>query len=155
VRNIAWKAQTRLGARFRRLLAKVVAIAREIAAFLWAIARQVEPRLLPRVAARSADSGLGAIEGQSSCRARLEAGPRWGVPEQRLEASFVLMPVVRQGPAPDEYRIGGNQPAHQSMSTDVQQARLLPCTTLSTSGNHRQPGVKKSRSLVLKTDIRA
>jgi transposase len=51
VRDIAWKAQTRLCARFRRLLAKgkrntvvVVAIAREIAAFLWAIARIVEPR---------------------------------------------------------------------------------------------------------------
>ena len=58
VRNIAWKAQTRLCARFRRLLAKgkrntvvVVAIAREIAAFLWAIARQVEPRPLPSSAA--------------------------------------------------------------------------------------------------------
>src|ERR1700742_925989 len=54
VREIAWKAQTRLCARFRRLLAKgkrntvvVVAIAREIAAFLWAIARLIEPRPLP------------------------------------------------------------------------------------------------------------
>jgi transposase len=53
VRDIAWKAQTRLCARFRRLLAKgkrntivVVAIAREIAAFLWAIARLIEPRPL-------------------------------------------------------------------------------------------------------------
>ncbi len=50
VRDIAWKAQTRLCARFRRLAAKgkrntvvVVAIARETAAFLWAIARHVEP----------------------------------------------------------------------------------------------------------------
>jgi transposase len=58
VRDIAWKAQTRLCARFRRLLAKgkrntvaVVAIAREIAAFLWAIARLIEPRPLPGVAA--------------------------------------------------------------------------------------------------------
>jgi len=58
VRDIAWKAQTRLCARFRRLLAKgkrntlvVVAIAREIAAFLWAIARLIEPRPLPAVAA--------------------------------------------------------------------------------------------------------
>ena len=31
----------------------------------------------------------------------------------------MLMPVVRQGPAPDENRTGGIQPAHQSMSTDV------------------------------------
>lgn len=50
VRDIAWKAQTRLCARYRRLTAKgkrntvvVTAIAREIAAFLWAIARQIEP----------------------------------------------------------------------------------------------------------------
>jgi transposase len=57
VRDIAWKAQTRLCARFRRLLAKgkrntvvVVTIAREIAAFLWAIARAVEPRSVPDAA---------------------------------------------------------------------------------------------------------
>ena len=50
VRDSAWKAQTRLCARFRRLMAKgkrntivAVAIAREIAAFLWDIARHVAP----------------------------------------------------------------------------------------------------------------
>ena len=55
VREIAWKAQTRLCARYRRLMAKgkrntiiVVAIAREIAAFLWAIAHHTKP--LPPVA---------------------------------------------------------------------------------------------------------
>jgi transposase len=49
VRDIAWKAQVRLCARYRRLAAtgkpKVVvttAIAREIAGFLWAIARQTQ-----------------------------------------------------------------------------------------------------------------
>ena len=54
VRAIAWKAQTRLCARYRRLMAKgkratvvVVAIAREIAAFLWAIAHQVAPLPVP------------------------------------------------------------------------------------------------------------
>ena len=57
VRDIAWKAQTRLCARYRRLMAKgkrntvvVAAIAREIAAFLWAIARHVEPMPLSRAA---------------------------------------------------------------------------------------------------------
>ncbi|HME26547.1 MAG TPA: IS110 family transposase, partial [Acetobacteraceae bacterium] len=51
VREIAWKAQARLCGRYRRLMAKgkrntvvIVAIARELAAFLWAIARHVEPR---------------------------------------------------------------------------------------------------------------
>lgn len=50
VRDIAWKAQTRLCARYRHLSAAgkkapivVAAIAREIAAFLWAIGREVAP----------------------------------------------------------------------------------------------------------------
>jgi transposase len=50
VRDIAWKAQTRLCARYRRLAAKgkrltvvTTAIARELAAFLWDIARHVDP----------------------------------------------------------------------------------------------------------------
>lgn len=50
VRDIAWKAQIRLCARYRRLSAAgkklpvvIAAIAREMAAFLWAIARQVAP----------------------------------------------------------------------------------------------------------------
>jgi transposase len=48
--KIAWKAQLRLCARYRRLVAKgkarqkvVTAIARELSAFLWAIAKQVQP----------------------------------------------------------------------------------------------------------------
>jgi len=50
VRDIAWKAQIRLCARYRRLSAGgkkppvvVAAIAREMAAFLWAIGREVAP----------------------------------------------------------------------------------------------------------------
>ncbi len=50
VRDIAWKAQIRLCTRYRRLSAAgkklpvvVAAIAREIAAFLWAIGREVAP----------------------------------------------------------------------------------------------------------------
>ena len=48
IRDIAWKAQLRLCKRFRRLSAKgkhhsiiVTAIARELVAFLWAIAKAV------------------------------------------------------------------------------------------------------------------
>jgi hypothetical protein len=51
VRTIAWKAQLRLCARYRRLMAAgkrqtvvTTAIAREMAAFLWAIGHAVEPR---------------------------------------------------------------------------------------------------------------
>ena len=50
IREIAWDAQLRLCARYRRLAAKgkcknvvTTAIAREMAAFVWAIAREVEP----------------------------------------------------------------------------------------------------------------
>jgi len=50
IRQIAWKAQVRLCARYRRLLARgkakqtiVTAIARELAAFIWAIGQAVEP----------------------------------------------------------------------------------------------------------------
>jgi transposase len=50
VRDIAWKAQVRLCGRYRRLsaagkklLVVIAAIAREMAAFLWAIGRQVAP----------------------------------------------------------------------------------------------------------------
>lgn len=52
VRAIAWKAQTRLCTRFRRLTAVgknrnvvIAAIAREMAAFAWAIAHEVQPAL--------------------------------------------------------------------------------------------------------------
>jgi transposase len=50
IRDIAWKAQLRLCARYRRLAARgkpqtvvTTAIAREMAAFVWDIARQVQP----------------------------------------------------------------------------------------------------------------
>jgi transposase len=46
VRDIAWKAQVRLCKRYRVLTARgkrVVATAREMAAFLWAIAQVVAP----------------------------------------------------------------------------------------------------------------
>ena len=48
--DIAWKAQLRLCSRFARLAARrlprnkaIVAVARELAGFVWAIAREVKP----------------------------------------------------------------------------------------------------------------
>lgn len=48
--DIAWKAQMRLCARFRKLNARalnrnkiVVAVARELAGFVWAIGQQIKP----------------------------------------------------------------------------------------------------------------
>ena len=53
VREIAWKAQTRLTARFRALcragkldVVAITAVARELAAFIWAIARAVVPGMV-------------------------------------------------------------------------------------------------------------
>ena len=50
--DVAWKAQLRLCNRFRRLAARhvpknkvIVAVARELAGFVWAIARQVKPAI--------------------------------------------------------------------------------------------------------------
>jgi transposase len=50
VRAIAWKAQVRLCGRYRKMMARgkrqtvvITAIAREMAAFLWAIGGKVEP----------------------------------------------------------------------------------------------------------------
>ena len=51
IRDIAWKAQLRLCGRFRRLMARgkhrnkvVIAIARELVGFIWAIAMEVQPQ---------------------------------------------------------------------------------------------------------------
>ena len=51
IRAIAWKAQVRLASRYRKLIAAgkpvpkaIVAIARELVGFIWAIARLIEPK---------------------------------------------------------------------------------------------------------------
>jgi transposase len=52
IRNVAWKAQARLSARYRKLAAAgkpllpkvAVAIARKLVEFIWAIAPMVEPK---------------------------------------------------------------------------------------------------------------
>ncbi len=51
VRDIAWKAQTRLCGKYRRMLARgktkpviTTAVARELLGFIWAIAREVKPK---------------------------------------------------------------------------------------------------------------
>ena len=56
VRQIAWKAQVRLCGRFRRLMARgknrnkiISATARELSAFMWAIAQEVKQRRQPQV----------------------------------------------------------------------------------------------------------
>jgi transposase len=53
VRDIAWKAQTRLCARYRTMIAKgkkstvvVAALARELAGFVWAIGQELKPSMV-------------------------------------------------------------------------------------------------------------
>lgn len=53
IREIAWKAQVRLCARYRRMLARgkkapivITAIARELVGFIWAIAQQVDAKTI-------------------------------------------------------------------------------------------------------------
>ena len=55
IRDIAWKAQTRLCTRYRTMVARgkkptvvVAAIARELAGFIWAIGREMRANILPR-----------------------------------------------------------------------------------------------------------
>ena len=52
VRDIAWKAQTRLCTRYRTMVAKgkkptvvVAALARELAGFVWAIGQEMRPTM--------------------------------------------------------------------------------------------------------------
>jgi transposase len=61
VTDIAWAAQLRLNAKFKRLLARrvmknkaVVAVARELVGFVWAIAREVQTSGWPGIKAESA-----------------------------------------------------------------------------------------------------
>ena len=51
IRAVAWKAQVRLSTRYRTLIARgkpaptaIVAVARELVGFIWAIARMVGPK---------------------------------------------------------------------------------------------------------------
>ena len=64
VTDIAWAAQLRLNAKFKRLLGRrvmknkaVVAVARELAGFVWAIAREVQTSGWPGVKAGGASAG--------------------------------------------------------------------------------------------------
>ena len=92
IREIAWKAQLRLCARYRKLArsgkpANVVtaAIARELAGFIWAIARRVR-RQADRNKRVIASKGGASEPSICYCRARLEARPRSGEPSHPLSA---------------------------------------------------------------------
>ena len=93
VRDIAWKAQVRLCGRYRTLSkggkpANVVttAIARELAGFVWAIARQVAAAAGPLTAKHTRTKGGADRHHHPTCRARPEARSRPGEPSHPLSA---------------------------------------------------------------------
>jgi transposase len=111
IQDISWKAQVRRCKRFRRLMARgknanpvVVAIARELVGFLWALATQVPVTpSVPQTDRPWTDNTAGwpclSEEAQPRCGATLD-----GV--KRLKETL----VPRSRPAPDGRKSGGTQP---------------------------------------------
>lgn len=123
VREIAWKAQTRLTARYRALSAKgkkttvvCTAIARELVGFMWCVGRPSRPKSL-------------VVSDDHEAITRVQAGgggPRQGNSRQTLCGRLRPTPAVRQGTPRTHTRNCGSQPAHQSLITDVHQAPPPP-----------------------------
>ena len=94
IQAISWKAQVRLCKRYRHLMAKgtnanqvVVALARELRAFMWAIAKQVAmpPKAYSRLLAAAKLSRVLTSIGR-------DAAPVWCHPRQRYEAARYSRP---------------------------------------------------------------
>ena len=105
----------RLCQRYRQLIARgkhanqvVVALARELVAFMWAIAKQggMTPQTL--------QTNYWCLKRSAGCQHPLEeAQPRYGVTLDGVtRPTGILVPRVRQ--APDGYKEGGNQPTDSS-----------------------------------------
>jgi hypothetical protein len=116
LQDLSWKAQVRLCKRFRRLLARgthanqvVVAMARELAGFLWAIAKQVPVTPAVSQTGRSWPHNAAGLPRLSE-----EAPPRYGATLDGVtRPAGTLVPRVRQ--APDGGQSGGTQPTDISM----------------------------------------
>jgi Transposase IS116/IS110/IS902 family len=99
--DISWKAHVRLCQRFRRLMARgkhanqvVVAMARELAGFIWAMAQQV--RVTP---SGHQTTPSGPITQEGSPRQSAEAQPRGGATLDGVtRPTGALVPRVRQAP---------------------------------------------------------
>ena len=125
VRDIAWKAQVRLCARYRRLAARgkaqtvvTTAIAREMAAFIWAIARHVQPvepscsgeiPTTRKQQEKVRQQKPTRVAGGRALPGTLE-GPWWPAGSHRADARRKT-----EGKPKTDQRSCGNQPAHQSV----------------------------------------
>ena len=137
VRDIAWKAQVRLCARYRRLAEtgkpKVVAttaIARKMVGFLWAIARQTQIGSTARICVDKQIGvhrwGRGAVENPRACYEPADADAR----------------LPDRGGSKTKPRSCGDQPAHESSTAvselcpptvdAVREAQRLGCTRMPT-----------------------
>jgi hypothetical protein len=110
IQDLSWKAHVRRCTRDRRLMARgkhanhvVVAMARELAGCIWAIAKQGP--VTPYIKRRKGFQSLSA-EAQPRCGATLDGVTR---------PAGILVPRVR--PAPDGHKSGGRQPTEISVIT--------------------------------------
>jgi transposase len=116
IRDIAWKAQVRLCARYRRLAAKgkplplvVAAIARELVGFAWAIARQVAAAKAALTAQSIANDNTGAAPKPPTVGGGATVRRISGHAMSRIGPTLDL----RRGQLHDEPGPCGSQPAHQ------------------------------------------
>jgi hypothetical protein len=134
IQDISWKAQVRLCKRYRRLLARgkhanqvVVAIARELVGFMWAIANRVT--FTPRpIDSCDGTHHCDGIQLRGFRRALEETQPRCGVTlDSVTRPAGILMPRVRQ--APDGRKSGGHEPTDISrINRRIDWLRLFSCT---------------------------
>ena len=136
---ISWKAQVRLCTRYRHLMAKgkhahqvVVALARDLRAFLWAMATQVA--MPPTAYSRL----LAAAKLSRVPRPSEETQPRCGVTLGSVKRpQGTLVPRMRQ--APDGCKEGGSQPTDISViNRRVFLAPPLPIDKREKSGCRRK-----------------
>lgn len=112
VRDIAWRAQVRLCAPYRRLIAAgkkapvaIAAIAREMAAFLWAIGQEVHPLTLRRRAFIQLHSA--------------GMGPRKGTPGLDYVAELRSTPASRCRVSPARHQLSPRSSAAMADVVDV------------------------------------
>ena len=148
IRDTAWKAQERLCRRYRKLAragkpATVVttAIARELAGFVWAIAKQAQ--VAGADALRRAGHHPRRHRRHTSIQswARLEARSRPGEPSSPLSAGIIRRWILDRGSSATHHRSGGNQPAHQSMIN----RRFMIVPPALPSGGHSETLARKQR----------
>ena len=115
IQDVSWKAQVRLCTRYRQRSARgknphqgVVAIARELRAFLWAIAKQGPVTAERRRLYCPGIEGPKEFQGTVLKSIGRDAAPVWCPPRRREEVK-ILVPRPRQ--APDGDKEGGSPPS--------------------------------------------